>query len=450
MNQKAVIIPLLARCFLFLLFCITAIDTAAQSAGNEPIYLKYADSLIGRADMNGTVRELNGRVNLTQGDVIVYCNRAIQYLDLNKVELIGAVKIIQGTITLTAPRADYDGNQRIAWGYNGVKITDRETILDADSGRYSTAFAVANFTGNVHILDDSVRIAADSIEYSRRTKNSTAIGHVIVRGKHTNTVIAGDSAWNIPSIRYSRIVGNAILRQIDTVSSTTDSVALPTAEQSQIPIDSARASLRFDTLTISARQMEAFRQNGEEYIASGTTEIMRSALAARADTIIYEKDKDILRLRGTKPAIWYDSTQIRADSLTVYLPNKKLRLIEAAGNAFSATRDDTTHSDRIQQLVGSYIRIYIENDTLKKIFARGDTKSLYFMLSDGEPDGAARNLSDSILIESLNGRPETIRWLSGVHGEYFPEQFVHGKSSDFYLPNFIWLANRPKKKTIGQ
>ncbi|GAB1429478.1 hypothetical protein MASR2M18_03100 [Ignavibacteria bacterium] len=411
----------------------------AQTTGNETIYLKYADSLIGRTESAGMIRELNGRVNLTQGDVILYCDRAIQYLDLNKVELIGSVRIIQGTVTLTAPRADYDGNQRLAWGHKGVKIVDRQITLDADSGYYSTSTAIANFNGTVKILDDSVKILADSVEYSRRSQNSSAFGRVAVSGRYSNVVLTGDSAWNFPATRYSRIAGNSILRQIDSTF---------TADSSNFTSDTVTTikSSHYDTLTISAKVMEAFRNDGELYVAYGTAEIVRASLAARTDTIIYQKRDDILRLRGASPALWYDSTQLRADSISVFIPQKKLRRIEASGNAFSAVRDDTANTERTQQLSGAFIRIDVENDTLRQIFVRGDAKSLYFMQTDGEPDGAARNSADSIRIETLDGKPEIIRWLGGVNGEFFPEIFILKKTSDYYLPNFLWLTDRPKRK----
>lgn len=418
--------------------CIAPLQ--AQTTGSDIVYLKYADSLIGRIEAAGMTRELNGHVHLTHGDVILHCNRAIQYLDLNKVELIGAVKIIQGTVTLTAPRADYDGNQRLAWGREGVKIVDRQTILEADSGHYSTATTIANFNGAVRITDDSVKILADSVEYSRRTQNSAAFGRVAVSGRYSNVVLTGDSAWNFPSARYSRIAGNAILRQIDSILTA----APPDSLLSNISIKSPR----YDTLTIAAKAMEAFRNRNELYLAYGNAEIVRSSIAARTDTIIYQKHDDIIRLRGTAPALWFDSTQLRADSITIFIPQKKLNRIEAAGNAFSAVRDDTAFVERTQQLSGTYIRIDVENDSLRQIFVRGDAKSLYFMQTEGEPDGAARNSADSIRIETLGGKPEIIRWLGGINGEFFPEVIIREKPADYYLPNFLWLTDRPKKKIL--
>lgn len=443
---------LFPRYFSIISFAVlTAAGIAAgqPSGNNEPIYLKYADSLVGRNDLGGTVRELNGKVHLIQGDVTVFCDRAIQYLDVNKVELIGSVRILQGTVTLTAPRADYDGNSRLAWGNKGVKIIDRETTLDAQTGYYSTATAIANFYGNVQIIDDSVIIQADTIEYSRRSKNSTANGRVVVHGRYSSTILTGDTVWNIPSTRYTRIVGTPVLRQIDTVVSVRDSLPLRIdsahKDSSSLRVPTANTP-RFDTLTITAALMEAYRNGSERYIATGGTEIVRSGLAARADTVIYEKSVDVLRMRGAAPVVWYDSTQLRADSLLIFLPEKKLRRIEAFGNAFSATHDDTSRAERTQQLTGTYIRISVEHDTLREIFSRGDAKSLYFMLTENEPDGAARNNADSIKVETMGGKPEVVRWLGGVTGEYFPEQFVSGKPATYYLPGFLWIADRPKKK----
>jgi lipopolysaccharide export system protein LptA len=417
---------------------------AQQSGGNptagEPLQLLHADSLVKATSDNTIYQFAQGHVRFRHGNVLVWCNRANFYEDENRSQLIGNVKIVQGTVTLTAPSADYNGNTRIATGTQGVKIIDRITTLTAKSGRYSTQSSIANFYGDVRVEDDSVAIDADTIEYHRSTENSYASGNILMEAKRNHAFIKGDSSVNFPSLNYSRVVGNAILYQMDTLAvAGKDSL-------NTFPKDTLKRHL--DTFTIASNLMESYRGKNERYIATGKVEMVRGELASRCDTAYFEKHEERVRLRGT-PIVWYDSTQLSADSIIVYLPKQRLKKIESYSRAFSVSRDDTLHFDRANQLSGSAIFISVDADTLREVFAKGDAKSLYFLLKEQEPDGVARHSADSIRITMENGKPEVIRWLGGVNGENFPEKMVAKKTKDFYLPAWHWETNRPKKRVFN-
>ncbi|MBI3258133.1 MAG: LPS export ABC transporter periplasmic protein LptC, partial [Ignavibacteriae bacterium] len=204
---------------IFLLIFSVASLSAQQSGSNptagEPINLIYADSIVGKENANGSFRFAQGHVQFKQGNVFVWCDRANDYQKENRIELMGNVKIVQGTVTLTSPKADYNGNTRIALGNQGVKIVDRKTTLTAKTGKYSTQTVIANFYGDVRIEDDSVAIDADTIEYHRSTENSYASGNILMNAKYSHAFIKGDSSVNFPSMNYSRVVGNAVLYQMD-------------------------------------------------------------------------------------------------------------------------------------------------------------------------------------------------------------------------------------------
>ncbi len=437
-----------------IILLLSALSLSAQSSGGsrtvgERIDLQ-ADSLVGVG--NGQFRYVEGHVRFKQGDVVGWCDRAVDYYIENRVQMTGNVKIVQGTVTLTGPSANYDGNTRIAVGNQGVKIVDRKTTLTARAGRYSTLTTIANFYGKVRAEDDSVAIDADTIEYHRSTENSFASGNVLMQAKYSKAFIVGDSAENYPSRNYSRVTGHPILFQIDTVATSHDSLKISKDSSNISKPDSLLAqkdtsAKKPDTMTISSVVMESYRGKNERYIATGQVEVVRGGLSARADTVLYGNSDEKILLRG-KPIVWYDSTQLSADSINIYVPLKKLKKIEAFANAFSASQDDSLHADRVNQLSGAAITIAVELDTLREVFARGEAKSLYFLVKETAPDGAARHSADSIRITMENSKPEIIRWLGGVNGENIPERMMEGKNKDYYLPSWRWEKTRPKKQVF--
>lgn len=388
----------------------------------EPIILEYSDALIGEQDSLTNVRKLVGNVRLRQGNVRITCDNAIQYIGLNKYDLIGNVVIKQNTITLVSPSINYDGNSYIATAKNGVKITDRETKLSAEYGTYSTQTLIANFAGNVVVEDDSTIIYSDYVTHNRNNRVSNAWGNVLIIGKYTNAKLAGDSIVNIPMENLSEVYGNPKLLQID--SNDVD---------------------KQDTLLISAIKMEAIREEGNErYIAQGNVEVVRNNLQARAENAVYYKAKDMIFLEEL-PILWYDSTQLFADTIIVQLENNKLRRIDAISRAFSVSQNDTLKTARKDQMSGKIITVEFENDTLKQIVADGNARSLYFIETDGQPDGLISVSADRITIEIIDKKAENIIMVNNVPGEYLPEPLIVNEEKKYYLPGFKFSQDRPKR-----
>ncbi|MGE5481123.1 MAG: OstA-like protein [Chloroflexota bacterium] len=445
---------------LFLISLIPAISFAAPRGA--PIELIYADSLVGSQDLSGKERVFAGNVQFRQGIVNVKCDIAKQFLSENRVELQGNVVITQNALTLKAPRVNYNGNTYVADAQGGVTITENETYLRADKGFYSTKTRVADFLGNVFIEDDSARIYSRAISHNRNNRESFATGRVRIEGKYTNVILTGDTVRNYPARNYSLATGDPQLLQIDTVKApkpTLDTSAFTFQKDLQLqrnrnksldslPIAATDTApkIQFDTLSIISRIMEGYRARGEEkYIFTDSVEIIRGAIAAKSDSAQYYKDEERFFLRGT-PVVWYDSTQLYADSIEILTPQRKVRKLSALGNSFAASRNDSTNAAAVDQISGRQIILDFDRDKISKIFSEGDAKSLYFVRVDSAGSGISRSSGDTIIIEmDTTQKPLYIYWIKQIPGEYYPYYLVAGKEETFYLPGFKWTATRPRK-----
>mgnify|MGYP000496985248 CR=1 FL=1 len=466
---------------------------------NQPLFLQ-AEKLIGNATPNGFVRELIGNVVLTQGAVTITCNRAVHYIEQNRADMFGNVIMKQGTVTMKAAQGTYGGFSRQISGSGGVTLLDRNSTLVAREGTYSAATKIARFYRTVNIENDSLIISCDTLEYHRATQNSYASGKATAVSKVSSAYLQGDSLVNIPSKHYSRITSyrnnpQPMVSQIDTVDA--DKSERP-FQQSSAKKNSAKASAkkqtitsatveipekRLDTLCITGNLLEAFRSDSNEvYLATGNVQMTRRQLAGRADLGVYEKTFNRIRLLpnsalattgGTvqseirqadaqkevsaqkniastseRPRLWLDSTQLRSDSLLVLLDEKRLERIDAYGNAFAASKNDTAHQDRIDQLTGENIIISIRRDTMRSVVAEGKAFNLYFGSSDNDdgtkqPDGAVRNAADTIKILFAKGEIDTIVWRGKVEGEYIPEHIVRKQLQTLRLKGFAWMNDKP-------
>lgn len=405
---------------------------------SQPIVLQYADSLIGTRGEGSDIRDFEGNVVLIQGNVTVYADKASQYINLNKAELIGNVRINQNELDLFTKRGVYDGRTRIASSNSGVKITDRKTVLTADIGQYSTATRIADFEQKVKIEDDSVIIFSDKLQYHRDNRNTYARGNVFIIGKHSNAYLLGDTLDHFPQSGQTIVRGNPRLFQIDTLITKLD-----TLNEITEYIDTVEV-ISFDTMTVKSETMRSKTEDGKQtYYFIDSVEIIKDKLFATADTAIYERTDGIIRLHGT-PVVWYDSTQLFADSIVIRVPEMQLSELKALGNAIAVSRDDTSNLDRINQITGDEIKIKFENDSINVIFSFGNAKSLYFMSGDTTSEGVHRSFSDTLVVNFAEGEVNRISWFGAVNGEFFPENLIENPKT-YYLSGFRRKEDKPAK-----
>jgi len=450
------------------LFTIFLYLSYSQPGSEKPIELKYADSLVGTRGDSSNIREFEGHVKFIQGNVTVYSDKATQFLTENRAELTGNVRVLQEDMVLKAPKIDWNGNTGLAFAYGGVEITDKNQKITAERGNYSTNTYIADFQDNVIASDDSVTINANRIQYNRHTRNSYAYGnvrveddstliftdygeysrttresyaysHVLVAGKYNSTYLSGDTVFNIPEKRYTVAKGNPVLNQIDTIRKSKKIITLGDSmhlnEQDSIWFE-------YDTLSVTCRLMEQFRDGDGVFLFKDSVRIVRNKLTAVAQNATFHKKSGEIILQGT-PVVWQDSTQLHADSIVIFMPDNKLRALHSFGNALAATREDSLDVNRINQIIGNEIEIKFDRDTIQAIFSYGNAKSLYYMQNKDGEDGASRAACDTIFVEFVLGEAENIRWLGGIQGNMYPEQIIIDPK-EYYLPNFRWMKDKPK------
>lgn len=466
---RFIIVPLFALSLFYFQF---EGNTMTKQSSSEPITLRYADSLVGtKTDAKGITREFAGNVSFQQGIVVVNCDRAFQYITSNAAELIGNVVVTQQDLILKSPRIFYNGETGIAESYKTITIEDKNVKLRADKGLYSTVSYVADFFGNIKITDDTVTITSDTAKYNRRTRfsfatgnakveddstiiyadtlnydretrNSVAVGNVIVKGKYSEVYLFADSIRNLTRERYTIARSHPVLFKIDTVKS--DSAVY---NEQTISIDTIKVQ-SYDTLSISSNIMEAIRDYGDEqYVFTGNVEVNKIDLQAKSEKAVYRKDKEKIFLTG-KPVVWFDSTQIIADTIVISAKNNKLETVHAIGSALATIRNDTAHPDYINQLSGKEIYMRFSQDTIRRLDCYGDSKALMFMVSEKNNDGAARTYADSIYVDFVDGEADTFGALGGIVGEAVPSDIIDQNPKLYYLPNFKRDDAKPQKKVL--
>jgi len=404
------------------LCCLVPATAQDDTGPQQPlIYTGNADNMIGTGPMESGTREYIGNVRFQQGNVIVTCDRALHYNALNRADLYGHVKVIQGTMTLLAPFASYDGNNFTTDAHGGVTVIDGNRTIKSARVSYSTKAHVATFVDSVRVTDDSTRIWADTVIHERDTRINRAMGRVVISDSVGTAWLSGHRAYHDQNRGYMQITGDASAWQWD--------------------LDEP------DTMHIRADTLETWRGDSASYLASGNAEMVRGSVSARSQWMKYGMDSGIIMLEQD-PILWSDSLLLKSDTIRVDAPGRVLHRITGTGNAIMVNRTDTIHSDRFDQISGREIVISIVGDTVRKLTAVDNAKSIYFRTEDERGEGVARFTSDTIIVDFIEGRPEDIYWLGGVAGEHHPENLVAGHVEEFRLPGFLWRTDRPRMRTL--
>jgi lipopolysaccharide export system protein LptA len=423
---------------------------------------------IGKTLNGESIREVQGNVVLTQGNVRINCDTAVQYLASNNAKLEGNVIITQDTVTITADSGYYYGTEKKAETSAGVTLNDKKVILTADSGSYFFNNKVAVFrhnvklydtttiltsekliyyktqdriiaTGNVKIVDNENVTYADSVDFYRKLRISFAYKNVRIKNLKNNVMIFGEHLENYAKRNYTLVDKNPVMIQIDT------------AYMERNLTNSEGLKFVLDTLVIKSKKMESFRDSSI-YKAEDSVRIVRGDFASRNDfTIYYKKQQKIITYKtvenASQPILWFSNSQLTGDSVTIYLVNNRINHLEVDRDAFVLSQD-STYQRRFNQLSGSKVIAYFSDNQLVRTEIFGGVHSIYYLFDDHTKNGLTKSSSERAIIDFVNKRVNEVKLYGSPTSEYYPEKMVSGKEPAFTLPHYIFYNNRPQKSQL--
>ena len=431
------------------------------------------DRMTGKFVNGESIREVNGNVVVTQGDVRITCNKTIQYISRNDAELIGDVIVKQDSITITTDHGFYYGDERKAESQTGVKLDDKKVILTAKIGEYYFDEDKAFFRDSVKLFDTTSTlysneltyfqkedraiavgkvkidnganiITADSLEHFRNNRITFASKNVKITSLSNNTEIYGDHLEDYANKFYTLIDENPVLIQVDT-SYVLEADTLENSE------DSILVS-RLDTLIIKSEKMESFRDTLNIFKAQDSVKIVRSNFASVNDlTIYFKNDEKIVTQKvgshAAQPILWYDESQLTGDSVTIFLRNNQIRILDVDKSAFILSQNED-YPGRFDQIAGNRIDLSFDDSGINKTEVFGNTFSIYYLYDNNKPNGLTKSSSKDAVIKFEDKKVKEVRLYGSPASEYYPENQVKGNERSFTLTRFNFHNNRPTRKEL--
>ena len=448
----------------FLVICFFLISVLLYAQTEDERIIVIGDSLVGKVVNGESIREVVGNVRLSQGNVNVTCDMAIQYLARNEAELIGNVIAKEDSLTLQTEKGYYFGNLKKTKSTSGIILDDTKVVLSADSGQYffddAKAFFQTNVklvdsvttliadeltyyknldksvaVGNVNINDRSNIIYADTLVHLRKTKFSIADGKVSISNIQDNLTIFGNHLEDDGELRYTLIDKNPVLMQIDT---------------SITKQDVAETVITIDTLLIKSKVMESFRSGTNVFKATDSVKILRGGFASVNDLTTYYRDDekiitDKISENAPGPVLWYENSQLMGDSITIYLEEGQIKNLTVNFNSFMLSQNNL-FNQRFDQTSSDSVHMYFINNRMERAEFAGKVQSIYFLLDDDVPNGLVKSTAHNAVIVFKENKIDQVRLYGSPTSEYYPEVKVEGLERTFTLPKFVLKENRPLKK----
>jgi lipopolysaccharide export system protein LptA len=461
----------------------------AQQQNQQDQYITViGDSLMGKMISGESIREVYGHVVLTQGKVVITCDKAVQYLSRNNADLEGNVIAKQDSLTILTPRANYFGNEKRSRSVSGVTLNDTKVILTADSGDYFFKDDRAFFQGhvkmydttstltseemtyfksqnrmiavnNVRIVDSTNTIEADSLEYFRTTKITFANRNVKIHSSGNNTIIYGDHLEDYAQRSYTLINKNPLLIQIDssktqdtTAALSSDKTSIAGSDSSGHDIKPDSSAIHVDTLIIRSNIMEAYRDTINRFEATDSVRILRGAFASVNDYTIYFRNQEriVTKKMGhvrPQPILWNEGTQMTGDSIAIHLNNNRIRLLDVIGNAFLLSQNEI-YKKRYDQISGEKIFIAFDSTGITSTEVKGQVLSIYFMYDKDSANGLTKSSAQNAMILFKDRKVSTVKMFLFVKSDYYPENMVEHRELSYTLPGYVIFTNRPTKKDL--
>lgn len=449
-----------------LLVIILILFSQKLFAQQNQLITVIGDSLVGKMVNGESTREVYGNVVLTQGDVVITCDKAIQFISRNDAELIGNVIVKKDTLTIKTPHGFYYGNLAKTRSNAGVYLDDKKVILTADSGEYffnedraffeskvklydTTTTLTANeltyfqqqnraiAIGDVVIFDGENEIIADTLEHFRNTKITFAFSNVRLINLKNNSEIYGEHLEDYRERGYSIIDVTPLFIQVDT---------------SYVERDDSTKEMQLDTLFIKSRIMEAYRDSSQRFFAIDSVSILKSEFASRNDlTIFYRQDDKIVTTKisetAKQPILWQENSQLTGDSITIYLEENNIKQLDVDGTSFMLSQNEY-NLERYDQTSSAQIKIFFADNKIIRAEFYGNVYSIYFMYDGETANGLTKSNSAETTVLFEDNKVAEVKLYKNPASEYYPEQQVTGNEKSYLLPRFVVLQNKPTKEEM--
>lgn len=467
-----------------------------------------ADELIGTDRAGKREYLLKGNVVIRHGEMILYCDSALQDQNANTLLTFGRNRLIQAdTINMTADNIFYDGNSGTATANGNVILRDPSMTLTAPTLDYNRLSGVASYQRGGTIVDsentltsrkawyytdskmfffkDSVRLnsrengsklKADTLQYHTTTKTAYFRGDADVttpdgnmktdRGTyHTHSRILEIDGRNIimrdrfvlkaKSIFYNEFAKSARAAGSVELEQQEDSIRVY-GERAFYTGLNGKVRVLDDPMMLNWKGGDTLFLKGDTLLSVQSPDSLERALYAWHQVRIFRKDlqaisdslyyniKDSVLTLCGTPMMWSGSYQLNADTIKMYMSGKSLSRMEMIGSAWAIAKDTLGYFNQIK---GRMMQAYFKSGKIDRIDVDGNCESIFHALEkDSVLVGVNKTVCSNMQFRFADGKIKSASFIGKPTSSFAPPKGA-GPDANL-LEGFSWKPDRRPQRGL--
>lgn len=487
------------RLLLLLLITFPSLQALAQQKSKKKITIEHADDFSNDEAVVVGAQRLIGNVVLIHKNIIMKCDSAWKYTNLNVVDAFGHVHIISNdTINLWADFINYNGDNEIAKARKNVILTDPELTLTTDSldfdldneigyynyggrivdsanvltsmvGRYYTKQNELFFTDSVKLVNEEYVIDTDTMKYNTNTEIVDFEGKTTIIGD--STYVYSTNGWFNTKTNESELQENSTIRRGDTQLQAdyifyNDNSGDGHANGNVIINDYANKMIvlgnkaeyndfnQYALVTDSAMWIQYY-ENDSLFLHADTLYTMpdtaaegqkllityrharfyRTDIQGACDSLIYYTRDSTIQLYND-PVLWSLENQMTADFIEFINNAEPPNEVYLNNNSFIIQEMD---SAKYNQIKGKNMVGLINGQSLYRIDVNGNGQSIYYPADEKGYIGVNKAESSNIILYLSENQIKRITFVGSPVGVMNP--LLKVVPEDTRLPGFNWRNN---------
>jgi len=420
--------------------------------------------------------EAFGNVRIKVNDSLNIYSDLLNYDGNNKIAYLNEnVRLVDNNTVLTTNHLVYDRNTKIAHYYDGGKIVDTENKLTSFIGYYYTNSKEFFFKDSVVLINPKYTITSDTLMYNTTSEISYFLGPSYITSDEN--IIYCENGWYNTLTDISRFSRNAYFQKREQIikgdslyynrntglGKATNNVTMVDTTQNVIVkgnnsmyyendgysfmTDSATAILidEADSLFLHADTLKVIfdrEQQAQALFAYYKTKFYKNDIQGKCDSLVYNFGDSTITLFD-QPVIWSEDNQLIADTIVLLTKNNQIEKMLLIHSALIISKNDT---NCFNQIKGKNMISFFKDNELYKIMVKGNSETIYYVREeDNALIGINQARSSEMLIYLENKEFKTITYIDRPDATLYPEEEIPPQERK--LKGFIWLDEiRPKNK----
>lgn len=503
------LIPLMRKSILVAILCCTVLSLIVPSRiGAQPVEIINADVLTIYPSDSGMIRKMTGNVQFRHDSLLLFCDSALHYSDINFLKAHSRVRIlITDTTEIRGDELHYDGEQKVAELFRKVEmrdgkvrlntdrltyyrssgiavypqkgiIKDEENVLTSETGFYHTDTKKVFFRRNVVLTNPEFRLETDTLGYHTETKTALFVDDTYIFVK-SDTLFTRDGFYDTEKKR-------AELYQRPWIKDSTYCMSADTLKYDQgydfgegigqVHLLKKDSSIQLfghcgefrrktgeslisgdpwlvqhmeeDTLHLTADYFYSKQDSLEDTMriaAWPKVKIVMRNLQGAADSLEYNRKDSILYLYYD-PILWSDTHQLTGDTIVLALKNENPDSLHVYPKGFLISKEDTIGFNQVK---GKEVFGKFESGALNRMRIAGNAESIYFTRNEEKNsyEGMNQSLSNEIFILFEENKPARITFSGKPEGTFYPIFEIIDSANR--LEDFKWRdSERPGLESI--